>query len=43
MQLYNRALVIEQAHYGPQHPEVALTLGNMGVTAREQVSSRLPV
>ena len=27
---YERALVINERHYGPEHPEVAKTLGNLG-------------
>jgi tetratricopeptide (TPR) repeat protein len=30
-----RALAIEEAAYGPDHPEVAMTLGNLGNVQRE--------
>ncbi len=37
MPLYERALGIYEAHYGPEHPEVAHTLTDLAVLHLEQV------
>jgi len=33
--LYRRALAIDESIYGPDHPEVAGDLGNLGLLLRE--------
>jgi tetratricopeptide (TPR) repeat protein len=35
LELYGRALAIEEAVYGPSHPWVGTTLYNLGVTAKQ--------
>src|SRR5262245_27013607 len=34
--LHERALRIEEAAYGPDHPQVAMTLGNLGSVVQNQ-------